>query len=137
MRCPLFLLFLFLLNGSALAWDEKAKIVSGGNLAVQTHKYEGKLIQTSLHCFYADVHDIRCLTNMGTARVDFMSVSDTEVEDALLSNCDDIETAFLKPHCHFDVQFVYGGFLELNDGITKTMLVVPKMGTGQFRPYSR
>ncbi len=55
------------------ALAEDVKTLNAADLAVQTHRWEGKLIETTLNCFYADKIDYRCYdyNSFARVRVDF------------------------------------------------------------------
>jgi len=90
--------------------------LAGNDLAVQTHKWDGKIIETKAHCFYADINEYRCMAGtLATARIDFSSI---EPDDALANierNCDTIEKMGGKK-CFVTIRFTYESFKEIDMG---------------------
>lgn len=97
--------------------------VSAQDLAVQTHKWDGKTIETVMYCFYADVNEYRCSTPDG-ARVDFSDLQPDAARASLEKNCDTVSKV-LSPACRLRLRFVYEGFdvLELGSGATKPVVI--------------
>lgn len=69
--------------------QDAPKRLTANDLAVQTHKWDGKKIQTNAHCFYADKDDFRCAVNgpnglagknAGFVRIDFTTISPPEMK---------------------------------------------------------
>jgi hypothetical protein len=121
---------------TAFAWDSTAKKVKGSDLGVQSHKYDGRLIQTTVNCFLADKDDIRCLAGFG-ARIDFSAVSGEGMSDYLFDKCDSIDN-LPKNVCKFEIQFTYSGFSSQSTSNGSFMTVVePAGGSAEFRRYKK
>jgi hypothetical protein len=134
----IFLTFLavILTVSSAVAWDNTAKKVKGNDLGVESHKYDGHLIQTTVNCFLADKEDIRCLAGFG-ARIDFSSVTGDGMSDYLFDKCDSIDN-LPKNICKFEIQFTYVGFSSQTTSTGSSMTVIePSGGTAEFRRYKK
>ncbi|SOC84799.1 hypothetical protein SAMN05421890_3290 [Ensifer adhaerens] len=121
---------------TAVAWDNAAKKVKGNDLAVETHKYDGRLIQTTANCFLADKDDIRCLAGFG-ARIDFSTVTGEGMSNYLFDKCDTIEN-LPKNICRFDIQFTYSGFSSQPTSNGSSMTVIDAADrTAEFRRYKK
>lgn len=81
------------------------------DLAVQTHKWDGKTMETSAYCFYADVDEFRC-TWPGGARVDFSDIEPKDAQTRIEKNCDTLSKAFTRA-CLVKFRFVYDHFTTL------------------------
>jgi hypothetical protein len=106
-----FLAGIALLSATLALADEAPKKLSAADLAVQTHKWDGKVIQMNVQCFYADVDEYRCMIGGGAGafvRVDFAEVEPAEIKKAMDDNCDTIEK-MLTRGCSFQVTFTYMG----------------------------
>lgn len=114
------------------ALAEDVKTLNAADLAVQTHRWEGKLIETTLNCFYADKIDYRCYdyNSFARVRVDFQYF-DPDGELFLQKRCDRIEIANSNA-CHVIVMFVYDNFDTMPSGglAGEITLVRPEHGTG-------
>ena len=120
----------------AFAWDDTAKKVKGVDLAVQSHKYDGRLIQTTAYCFLADKEDVRCLAAFG-ARIDFSVVKGDGMSDYLFDKCDSIDNLG-QAKCQFDIQFTYTGFASRDTGGgSQLTFVLPADNTGEFRRHKK
>lgn len=62
--------------------------VSATDLETQTHKWVGKVVETKLGCFYADVDEFRCFS--GRFRVDFTAIFPPAAQSAIQRDCDTI-----------------------------------------------
>jgi hypothetical protein len=107
--------------------------VSSRDLGVQTHKWDGKIVQARLNCFYADVGDYRCTGP--NARVDFALILPESAGGSIDRNCDTIEKS-QRAACKKTVRFIYRGFHELDVGgfVGKLTVVVPAEGTAMVVP---
>lgn len=105
----LFAAALFLAPIAAHADDVKK--LSGSDLAVQTHKWDGRTVETSGYCFYADVNEYRCMTLGvgGGARVDFTKLEPEAARKKIEDNCDTISKMLTKA-CAVRFQFVYESY---------------------------
>jgi hypothetical protein len=124
---------LMILAGAWAARADEVKILSGVDLAVETHKWDGKMIRSMFVCFYADVNEFRCVAN-GRARVDFAKFSnpDPSFQKSIEDNCDTI-AHFSSRKCIVTVKFEYESFDNnsmKNDDGTKTFIVILKDGIG-------
>ena len=115
-----------LISGAASA-DDVLK-VSSQDLAVQTHKWDGKTIEVVLSCFYADLADYRCVGR--GARVDLTTIEDEKSRAYIEKNCDTISKSD-KRACTVTVRFVYESFdtMDTNFG-GKLTVIAAKDGVG-------
>lgn len=81
--------------------------VSPEDLRVETHKWDGKVIETKVNCFYADVNEFRCVAN--NLRVDFSEVIPNQAQAFLEKECDTIQKASRKA-CSVFVRFKYSSY---------------------------
>lgn len=103
--------------------------LSGSDLAVQTHKWDGKVIQTQARCFFADKNEYRCLT-AGGPRIDFEKLTPDRARDQIETRCDTIQKMTTKA-CVVTLQFVYEGYTQQETGgLGQLKLVVAKDGAG-------
>ena len=126
-------------SASALAQDAPKKLTSI-DLAVETHKWDGKVIQTNAQCFYADTNEYRCAVLAangmmgvgGFVRVDFAEISPPEMKKAVEDNCDTLEKMTTRA-CRFQIVFTYSGNdrKENNDG-SVTMEIIAEDFAGAF-----
>ena len=114
------------------AFAQDLKALTAADLAVQTHRWEGKLIETTLNCFYADKLDYRCYDNNSFARVrvDFQYFN-PDGEEFLQKKCDRIEIANTNS-CRVIITFAYENFDTMPVGglAGEITLVRPENGTG-------
>ena len=123
---------LMLLTNLAAADDVKK--LSAGDLAVQTHKWDGKMVESQFQCFYADKDEFRCMGGFGEVRVDFSSLNPPDLKSKIENNCDTIK-ALRSKSCKVTIRFEYDGFDTLdNNGGTTMHVVIPKFGSGQIIP---
>jgi hypothetical protein len=126
----LFAAALFLLPVAAHADDVKK--LSGADLAVQTHKWDGKTIETSGFCFYADVNEYRCMVpgagGVG-ARVDFMTMEPDAARQKIEDHCDTISKMLTKA-CAVRFQFVYESYDTHVSGADVFHIVIAKDNAG-------
>jgi hypothetical protein len=114
------------------SFADDIKRVSGADLSVQTHKWDGKTIETSGYCFYSDVGDYRCLAGdpAASARIDFKQIEPDSAREAVESHCDTLEK-LISRSCRFRFRFIYDGFGELPGGGGDIIhVVIPKDGLG-------
>ena len=93
-------------GSSSFAADEVKKL-NASDLTVETHKWQGKKIETVMSCFYADVEDYRCVG--GRARVDFSTISNEEGKQHIEQNCDTVDKS-MSNRCTLRIVFVYEDF---------------------------
>ncbi len=121
------LLALFLLAATP-SFGNDFEILKPNDLAVETHKWQGMAVQTTLNCFFADRNDYRCFDTQSYARVrvDFRSF-DPDGEIFLKENCDRIDKANSNA-CRVTILFIYDSFDELPVGgfAGHITLVVPE-----------
>ncbi|HXW19318.1 MAG TPA: hypothetical protein VEK35_02320, partial [Roseiarcus sp.] len=111
------------------------------DLAVETHKWDGKLIQSTVICFYADTDDYRCavlsangLPGYGTTlvRIDFSSIEPPEIKKAIEDNCDTVAKMQTKA-CRFQAVFTYEAFAaQENASGSRMMEIAVKDSAGVF-----
>jgi hypothetical protein len=104
---------LSVLSTPALA-DDVIRL-TGPDLGVQTHKWDGKTIETDANCFYADKDEFRCMVG-GLARIDFSTIEPKESQAFVERNCDTMEKVFHGAKCKLTIRFVYDGFDEMQTG---------------------
>ncbi|MGO8738581.1 hypothetical protein [Rhodoblastus sp.] len=112
------------------SFADDVKRLSGADLAVQTHKWEGETIETTGHCFYADVDEYRCVVGGpgGAARIDFKTITPDAARQNLEDHCDTVEKLSSRA-CFVRFQFVYESFDLLAGSYGQlTTLVIPKDG---------
>lgn len=118
---------------NALAAEDSVKKLTAMDLAVQTHKWDGKKIEVQLRCFYADKDEYRCATGMG-ARVDFTKISNEAGKDFLDENCDTLAKVASR-NCMVTVRFTYSGNSREASGSGQQMTVVQaEDDTGEIVP---
>jgi hypothetical protein len=99
---------------SAAASDD-AKVLKPSDLAVETSKWDGRVVETTLNCFYADRNEFRCLDAMsGGVRVDFREF-DTDGQAYLEKNCDEIDK-ISSPRCRVTIRFTYASHSRMEGG---------------------
>ncbi|MGD0188896.1 MAG: hypothetical protein ABSC25_27145 [Roseiarcus sp.] len=108
------ILALALLGATAALADDTPKKLTSMDLSVETHKWDGKLIQITAQCFYADKDEYRCAVMPLMAgmlvRVDFSSIEPETMKTLIENNCDTIEMMTTRP-CTVNIVFTY----ESND----------------------
>lgn len=112
------------------AHADEVKKLTGADLSVQTHKWEGKTVETTGYCFYADKDDYRCHagTTIDGPRVDFTKIEPEAARKKLEDNCDTLAKMFTNK-CLVHFQFVYEKFDEMeHPGRDATPIVIPKDG---------
>jgi hypothetical protein len=98
----------------SVAGGEMSPTIPQGDLGVQTHKWEGKIVQTRLACFFADDSDMRCLDgNVG--RIDFTTIGPEPAKKFLQANCNSL-ASLNSPACRVTVRFLYVRFKEADLG---------------------
>lgn len=123
----LFAAFLAAMCAQAKA-DEIVKL-GPADLGVQTHKWEGKTIETTAYCFYADVHEYRC-ASPGGPRLDFDTLEPDMAKDSIEAHCGTLASAF-SAACKVKIRFVYGQFDKMkNDDGTSLSVILVKDGKG-------
>ena len=102
------LVFVLALLSAATARADDVVRVGMADLAVQTHKWDGKTIETTAYCFYTDVNEFRCIYPHG-ARVDFVELEPDDLRGRIEKNCDTVGKAFTRA-CLVKFRFVYDHF---------------------------
>lgn len=103
---------------------QEPKHLAASDLAVQTHKWDGKTIQSSGHCFFADVSDYRCAIGVYDrvmVRVDFSFVQPDDMKQWIDDHCDTMEKMFTAA-CDVQITFVYDGN-DLQEQMDGSMLM--------------
>lgn len=104
------------------------------DLAVETHKWEGKVVETTLNCLYADAADFRCFDTRGLARVrvDFNSFNDAG-SGYLQLRCDTSSAADTRA-CLVKLRFIYESSHRQDvGGLLGVMLFIePRDGYGEI-----
>lgn len=93
---------------------DRVKVLEPVDLAVQTHKWDGKIIQTTANCFYADAREYRCIPASGS-RIDFSFVGPQPARDYVEKNCDTLQGS-LSRRCRFLIRFTYEGYSQMEVG---------------------
>jgi hypothetical protein len=124
-----------IVSASLAMADEPPKKLSAIDLAVQTHKWDGKVVQTTAQCFYADVDEYRCAIGASGnvfVRVDFAEIEPPEIKKAIEDNCDTIQKMMTR-NCSFQVTFTYmsNDWEEQNSG-SVMMLIEAQDNKGTF-----
>jgi hypothetical protein len=119
--------------------QDAPKRLTASDLAVQTHKWDGKKIQANAHCFYADKEDFRCAVlgpnnqlAHSMVRIDFTTVSPPEMKKTVEDNCDTTAQMFTNA-CRFQILFIYSSNerQEHNDGTVVTSIIAEDQA-GEF-----
>ena len=119
--------------------EDAPKRLTANDLSVQTHKWDGKTIQTNAHCFYADKEDFRCAIlgpnnklSRNMVRIDFTTISPPEMKKAVEDNCDTTDQ-MLTNACRFQILFTYASNLrqEHDDGTVATTIIAEDQA-GEF-----
>ena len=124
--------FVFVGNLAALV-DDAPKRLTALDLAVQTHKWDGKAIQANAHCFYADTDEYRCA--IGSAenvfvRIDLSNIQPDVMKKNIEDNCDTL-AKMLNRACSVDITFTYQtNHPEENNSGRTTMLIEAQDGKG-------
>ncbi len=110
--------------------------IAASELAVQTHKWDGDIIETTMRCFYADVNEFRCVAG-ARARVDFIRLDPPEEQHRVQKACD-TQAALLSDRCNFTIRFVYDGFETMDIGgiMGKSTLILARDHSGMIMPSS-
>jgi hypothetical protein len=118
----------------SLAIATNVKRISAADLAVETHKWEGAVIETSLSCFFADTDEYRCFDGKGLARVrvDFGKF-DYAGAAYLRNHCDTLSLADTRP-CSVKLRFTYEAFHRQDmGGLAGNMTFIePRDGYGEI-----
>ncbi len=113
---------------------DDVKRLSAADLSVQTHKWDGKMVEAQFKCFYADKDEFRCLAGMGDVRVDFTSLNPPDLRSKLENSCDTLKTITSKA-CKVTIRFEYEAFdTSETGGLGKMHIVVAKSNSGQIIP---
>lgn len=99
--------------------------ISPSDLSVQTHKWDMKLVQVDLSCFYADVGDFRCTGPR--SRVDFDALYPESEAKMIERDCDTIAKSQSRK-CRRTIRFSYEGFHEMDVGGFYGKLTVAQAG---------
>lgn len=89
------------------------KKLTAADMGVETSKWNGKYVEATLQCFYADKNEYRCTA--GTGRIDFSELTPNEQQEKLEKDCDTIAN-MSKMICRRTVRFVYKGSEMVNVG---------------------
>lgn len=87
--------------------------LSADDLGVQTHKWDGNIVEVVANCFYADVNEYRCIAGRG--RVDFSTIMPDDLAEDLKQKCDTI-SKMNNASCRKTIRFYYTGFSEADIG---------------------
>ena len=119
--------------------QDAPKRLTANDLAVQTHKWDGRKIQANAHCFYADKEDYRCAIlgpnnqlphNM--VRIDFTTISPPELKKTVEDSCDTTDQMFTNA-CRFQILFTYSSNARReSNGGTVTTSIIPEDQEGEF-----
>ncbi|WP_457798140.1 hypothetical protein [Methylocystis sp. S23] len=109
----------------AFASSSDFTAISAGDLSVQTHKWDMKILQVELNCFYADVGDFRCTGPR--SRVDFTALYPDSERKMIERDCDTIDKSQTKK-CRRTLRFTYEGFEEMDVGGFLGKLTVARAG---------
>ncbi|MFT4122194.1 hypothetical protein [Bradyrhizobium sp.] len=100
------------------------------DLAAQTHKWDGKTVETELLCFYADLNEFRCVGS--SVRIDFTKLTPDDARKKIERDCDTMSKA-MRPACIKRIRFIYSGFTseETSEG-KKLTLIQTKDDAGEI-----
>lgn len=110
-------------NGKKVAARDDVVRLSPIDLAAQTHKWDGKTVETTLRCFYADVNEFRCTAHLASMRIDFADLQPTDSRASIERDCDTLLKA-LSRKCMVTLRFVYSGFNEQETNRSNTITVI-------------
>lgn len=99
--------------------------ISAGDLSVQTHKWDMKILQVELNCFYADAGDFRCTGPR--SRVDFTALYPDSERKIIERDCDTIDKSQTR-RCRRTLRFTYESFEEMDVGGFLGKLTVARAG---------
>jgi hypothetical protein len=96
--------------------------VPSSELREQTHKWDGRTVETTANCFHADKGAFRCMAG-GRASIDFSELEPYDARDDLEKNCDTLERAF-SDRCTVTIRFIYESFEEMEIGASGRVTLV-------------
>jgi hypothetical protein len=116
---------------------DEVKHLTTADLAVQTHKWDGKQIQATMQCFYADTDEYRCVAGMSGrtgVRIDFQDIEPMNMKTAIENKCDTVEKSRSR-QCRVQATFVYAGNdrEEKSDGMVM-MIIIAEDGKAMISP---
>jgi hypothetical protein len=123
-----------IVSSSITAAAEDLKTLTAADLAVQTHKWEGKRVETRMSCFYADKDEFRCVGSR--ARVDFTEITNADGRKFLEENCDTIAKSG-RPRCTVTIRFVYESNERVETGVLPITYVKAEDNKGEVLPSKR
>lgn len=108
-----------------------AKFVSAADLSAETHKWDDRVIETRMSCFYADKDEFRCIG--GGARIDVRRILPASVQQRVEDRCDTISKSNGKA-CNVTFKFVYAGFsrMESGNGLARRINYIAAKGATAF-----
>ena len=108
-----------------------AKFVSAADLAAETHKWDDRVIETRMSCFYADKEEFRCIG--GGARIDVRRILPAAAQQRIEDRCDTISKSNGKA-CNLTFKFVYSGFsrMESGNGLLRRITYIAAKGATAF-----
>jgi len=108
-----------------------AKFVSAADLAAETHKWDDRVIETRMSCFYADKDEFRCIG--GGARIDVRRILPATAQQRIEDRCDTISKSNGKA-CNLRFKFVYSGFsrMESGNGLVRRITYIAAKGATAF-----
>jgi len=129
-------LMLALLGATSAFADDAPKRLTSSDLAVETHKWDGKLIETTGQCFFADKDEYRCaispMQGSELVRIDFTTIEPDAMKIAIEDNCDTI-TKMTTRACAVNIVFTYeSNNLEEQTNGTTTMFILAAENKGVF-----
>lgn len=83
---------------------EAPKKLSAADIGVETSKWNGKYVEVTFQCFYADRNEFRCTA--GTGRVDFSDLTPPAEREKLENDCGTIAN-MQKLTCRRAIRFFY------------------------------
>lgn len=106
--------------------DDVPKRLAVSDLAVQTHKWDGKTVQTNLYCFFADESDYRCgmATESVFVRIDLHNIQPDDMKKWVEDHCDTTDKMVTRL-CSMSITFVYAGndWQEKPDGSVMMLII--------------
>jgi hypothetical protein len=125
-----------LLTVAALA-EDAPKRLTADDLSVQTHKWDGKTIQATMRCFFADKDEYRCIVGLSGrtgVRVDFQDIEPPNMKKMIEDKCDTVAKSVLRA-CMVQSTFVYlGNDREERPDGTVVMMIMPEDGKATMTP---
>lgn len=114
---------------------QEVKTLSPADLAIQTTKWQGKMVETTFRCFYADKDEFRCIA--GRTRVDFSALEPAEARTTLENKCDTVEGLAKNSQCVVKIRFEYEDSEIKDNNGSRLTVVSAKDSKGEIIPTGK